>query len=381
VVGNQSVAHSFPRPLPIGNLSNTEGEAACYFLNDRFYCFSHFLVRTFLFIKKYIQIYYSKLEFLSYKASYDNAANYCKLHKMSLLSIRSEEEHEYLFDFLSNHHQHSHGLHSSNHGHHHSIVPGSSDIALHLRRTEELSALNEEEYGTHVENNIGAGMLIECLAVCGQNVRPGRDKGRVLDYEQREYIGFAVKVQWPTGFVRWYPAVNIQIVGYGSIKRHTTSTEDQLSLEENILFEPGDRVRLKYDSITKSGGEIGVISFIDFNGEAALVRFPSNPGWRGLLDDLEIVDKRKASGAYWTSGNLNIDGGDASKWIWRHEAGVGQPMEFSNWAEGQPVSPPSGLTDENGLPVKYHCLVIKYHLHGKWFATRCQSKNYFICQS
>lgn len=38
-------------------------------------------------------------------------------------------------------------------------------------------------------------------------------EGRVLDYENSEFIGLTIKVEWRTGQVRWYPAVNLKIGG------------------------------------------------------------------------------------------------------------------------------------------------------------------------
>ena len=49
------------------------------------------------------------------------------------------------------------------------------------------------------------------------------------------------QVQWKTGQVRWYPAGNLQIGGYIS-KSPTRPTDASL---EDLIFEPGDRVRIK----------------------------------------------------------------------------------------------------------------------------------------
>lgn len=269
-----------------------------------------------------------------------------------LLSIRSEEEHEYLFDFLSNHH---------------STAEGTNPF-LRRRTDDELQSMSDEEYAAHVEDNIAVGMLVQCLSVCGQQIRPSSDLGHVLDYEVRDYIGLAVKVQWATGMVRWYPASNIQLIGYESAeKRRPHAPEGALSLEETI-FEPGDRVRIK-----SPPGEVGVLSVIDFNGEAALVRFPSNKGWRGQLDDLEIVDKRKASGTFWTSGRFRRSSASQLSWMWEGDANgrVGQ-MQFTNWAIGEPM---------RGDPTDFRpCLAIRYQRNGKWFASNCNKQYFFICQ-
>lgn len=128
---------------------------------------------------------------------------------------------------------------------------------------------NEEDYSDYVFDNISPGMLVKCISICGRNVRPNVDEGRVLDYESREYIGLAIKVQWKTGRVNWYPAQNLRLGGFRS--QQTASghrpNHDILTLEETI-FEPGDRVRMRNflpnDSVGfmqgVSQGEIGIIS-------------------------------------------------------------------------------------------------------------------------
>ncbi len=130
---------------------------------------------------------------------------------------------------------------------------------------------SDEDYSSYVFDNISPGMLVKCVYVCGRQVRPSVDEGRVLDYEDREYIGLAVKVQWKTGIVRWYPAQNLQIRGFRQLPptNNRRPAERMLTLEEDI-FEPGDQVRIRTSpeiSLSDQGvwqsvqpGEIGTIS-------------------------------------------------------------------------------------------------------------------------
>lgn len=108
---------------------------------------------------------------------------------------------------------------------------------------------------------------------CGSQIRPSVDEGRVLDYEDREYIGLAVKVQWKTGVVRWYPAQNLIMGAFRSQNSNNNRrpTEGVLTVEEEI-FEPGDKVRFRpppdmtVDNSTAlqqtQQSEIGIISGI-----------------------------------------------------------------------------------------------------------------------
>jgi hypothetical protein len=94
----------------------------------------------------------------------------------------------------------------------------------------------------------------------------------VLDYEDREYIGLAIKVQWKTGIVRWYPAQNLQMGGFRSLNSSNVRrpSEGVFTLEEDI-FEPGDKVRIHISSDISDldkqrisqqvqPGEVGIIS-------------------------------------------------------------------------------------------------------------------------
>lgn len=103
----------------------------------------------------------------------------------------------------------------------------------------------------------------------------------MLDYEDREYIGLAVKVQWKTGIVRWYPAQNLIMGAFRSqTGNNRRPAEGVLTLEEDI-FEPGDKVRIRspvdvpVDNLTAlqqvQPNEIGIIS-----GLAILTRDISN---------------------------------------------------------------------------------------------------------
>ena len=121
-------------------------------------------------------------------------------------------------------------------------------------------------------------MLVKCVSVCGYHVRPAVDEGRVLDYVDQEYIGLIVKVQWKTGKVHWYPAQNLQLVGFRSQTANNKHQRpsDLLTLEEDI-FEPGDQVRISLRAPTQNVSndqniwqnvqltEIGIISGIVSN--------------------------------------------------------------------------------------------------------------------
>ena len=106
----------------------------------------------------------------------------------------------------------------------------------------------------------------------------------MLDYEDREYIGLAVKVQWKTGIVRWYPAQNLEIGGYRSLNNSNDRrpAEGLFTLEENI-FEPGDKVRIQIFSDISNlekqrilqqiqPGEIGIISGLIYNNQFNCMR-------------------------------------------------------------------------------------------------------------
>ena len=71
----------------------------------------------------------------------------------------------------------------------------------------------------------------------------------MLDYEDREYIGLAIKVQWKTGIVRWYPAQNLKMAGFRSLNNSNVRrpAEGVFTLEEEI-FEQGDKVRIRTSS-------------------------------------------------------------------------------------------------------------------------------------
>lgn len=103
---------------------------------------------------------------------------------------------------------------------------------------------NEDDYVDYVMANTSPGLLVRCVSVCG-NVQPNAE-GRVLDFEEHDYIGFAIKVQWRTGVVRWYPAANLQLGRFRSEQQLTKKTRpvQEDSLEDDI-FEPGDRVRIR----------------------------------------------------------------------------------------------------------------------------------------
>ncbi len=94
----------------------------------------------------------------------------------------------------------------------------------------------------------------------------------MLDYEDREYIGLAIKVQWKTGIVRWYPAQNLQMGGFRSLNSSNVRrpSEGVFTLEE-VIFEPGDKVRIRISSDISDldqqrisqqiqPGEVGIIS-------------------------------------------------------------------------------------------------------------------------
>ena len=107
---------------------------------------------------------------------------------------------------------------------------------------------SDEEYTEYVYENISPGLIVKCTAVCG-NVRP-TDEGRVLDYEDRDFVGLAVKVQWRSGIVRWYPAGNVELRGYRSAaseKRKNKPASGELTLDPSALFEVGDKVRVRLD--------------------------------------------------------------------------------------------------------------------------------------
>lgn len=324
IVGNGSAALP-PRPLPIGNLSSALGEADCYLVNSRFYCISQFL------------------------ASFKDSNRYCREENMKLLYLENEEEHEYLFDFMGSNYR-------------------SSGKLLH--KTDFVS---EEDYSAYVFDNISPGMLVKCVSVCGSQIRPSVDEGRVLDYEDREYIGLAVKVQWKTGVVRWYPAQNLIMGAFRSQNSNNNRrpTEGVLTVEEEI-FEPGDKVRFRPppDMIVDNStalqqtqqSEIGIISDLDFSGGIGLVHFPSNRGWRGPLASLEIVDKRKGLGTYWTSGRRY----GQHNWLWTSN---NERLTYTNWS-----------TEEKHSVQRGNCLQIKYHKYGKWSSANCAGRNYFICK-
>ncbi|XP_046450032.1 uncharacterized protein LOC124198279 isoform X1 [Daphnia pulex] len=334
VLGNGSAILP-PRPLPIGNLSSNHGEADCYFVGTHFYCISQFL------------------------ASFAESNHYCREEKMQLLYLENEEEHEYLYNFMSNNY--------------HSKLLTFLSAGKFLKKNDFAS---EEVYSNYVYDNISPGMLVKCVSVCGRQIRPSIDEGRVLDYEDREYIGLAIKVQWKTGIVRWYPAQNLQMGGFRSLNSSNVRrpSEGVFTLEEDI-FEPGDKVRIHISSDISDldqqrisqqvqPGEVGIISDLDAAGGSGLVYFPSNKGWRGPLSLLEIVDKRKASGTFWTSGKKNSKG---DGWIWTNN---NELVTFTNWA----------LEEQEALLIKGNCLEIKYHKQGKWFSSRCSDRNYFICK-
>ena len=195
---------------------------------------------------------------------------------MALLYLENEEEHEYLYNFMSNN---FHGLPAGTKYGHYLLRYGNQFLFLigsagkFLKKTDFPS---DEDYSSYVFNNISPGMLVKCVSVCGHQLRPSIDEGRVLDYEDRDYIGLAVKVQWKTGRVRWYPAQNLQIGGFRSQLASTNNHRPAvgvLTLEEEI-FEPGDQVRIRTSpDISPSDqsvwqnvqtGEIGIISGLVF---------------------------------------------------------------------------------------------------------------------
>lgn len=109
--------------------------------------------------------------------------------------------------------------------------------------------VNDEDYSNYINENISPGLAVRCTAVCG-TVRVN-DEGRVLDYEERDFVGLAVKVQWKSGIVRWYPAGNLEIRGYRSstgIRKKPQQESGALSVEQSSLFEVGDKVRIRLDS-------------------------------------------------------------------------------------------------------------------------------------
>ena len=52
---------------------------------------------------------------------------------------------------------------------------------------------SEEAYTDYVFENISPGLIVRCVSICG-NIRP-TSEGRVLDFEDKEFIGLAVKVK------------------------------------------------------------------------------------------------------------------------------------------------------------------------------------------
>lgn len=174
---------------------------------------------------------------------------------MKLLFLENEDEHEYLYDFMSsNTHSRAFAKFLLNLGG--LVCLFFKFLILFLNFIESATKFllksdfsNEEEYSSYVFKNISPGMIVKCASICGRNVRPLIDEGRVLNFEDREYVGLAVKVQWKTGIVRWYPAQNLQIGGfYGALalEKHRPN-EELFTLEENI-FEPGDKVRIRKNS-------------------------------------------------------------------------------------------------------------------------------------
>lgn len=108
---------------------------------------------------------------------------------------------------------------------------------------------SEEDYTEYVYENINPGLIVKCTAVCG-NIR-STDEGRVLDYEDRDFVGLAVKVQWKSGIVRWYPAGNLEIRGYRSAaenRKKPSQTSGELTLDLSSIFEVGDKVRVRLDA-------------------------------------------------------------------------------------------------------------------------------------
>ncbi|CAG9839351.1 unnamed protein product [Diabrotica balteata] len=83
-----------------------------------------------------------------------------------------------------------------------------------------------------------------------------------------------------------------------------------------------------------------------------------------------LKDTGVLTGIYWTSGTKLV--GD-NQWVW---LSTGQPLEYTNWADGEP----SGLSldrkrDEN-------CLVFDYFKGLKsWNDMNCHENQYFICES
>lgn len=135
---------------------------------------------------------------------------------MKLLSIESEEEHEYLNYFV--------GQLGKRDGTDCQQIATRSILSLDAKLDVEMdrktkkgenptncrsgtqrAGINEEftsrsdfpsteSYTAYVFDNISPGMVVKCVLVCDVRLT---DEGRILEYEKKDFIGLAIKVLRP----------------------------------------------------------------------------------------------------------------------------------------------------------------------------------------